>query len=242
MTIWRLLPLKEPTDPLWNMAVDEVLLDGLSGGATVIASPPQADEAILRFYRWSEPSLSVGYFQDVGEAARKHASGGGLGAVRRITGGGVVEHGEDLTVSLSLPVPNRFFPTKALDSYRAIHALLIESLAADFPGLGTVASEAAFRPRSVSNCFQEPVVFDVELGGCKVIGSSQRRRRGRMLHQTAVRLPGDPGRIAYRIRQGFERKLGISFREADLSPREEEAARGLVREKYSRPAFSFKAW
>ncbi len=204
---WRLLPLKEPTDPLWNMAVDEVLLDGLSGGATVIASPPRADEAILRFYRWSEPSLSVGYFQDVGEAARKHASGGGLGAVRRITGGGVVE-----------------------------------SLAADFPGLGTVASEAAFRPRSVSNCFQEPVVFDVELGGCKVIGSSQRRRRGRMLHQTAVRLPGDPGRIAYRIRQGFERKLGISFREADLSPREEEAARGLVREKYSRPAFSFKAW
>ncbi len=203
------------------MAGDEVLLDEPAGGR---------EEAVLRFYRWSEACLSIGYFQDMEETRRKH---GDLPIVRRITGGGMVRHGDDLTVSLALPVPNPFFPAKALDSYGAIHRIFIDSLKRAHPGLQTVRSKSPLKPRSPSNCFEEPVAYDVELEGRKVIGSSQRRRRGRMLHQTAVLLPGDPGRIADAVRGGFERGLGVRFREQPLTLGEQERAAALARSKYA---------
>ncbi|MFL5922767.1 MAG: lipoate--protein ligase family protein, partial [Gaiellaceae bacterium] len=53
----RLLPLAEGDGP-WHMAADEVLLE--SAGAGV---------ASLRFYVWSRPTLSLGYFQP--EAVRR---------------------------------------------------------------------------------------------------------------------------------------------------------------------------
>src|SRR2546425_12321855 len=50
---WRLL-LDPPASGAWNMAVDEVLLDGIAAGT----APPT-----LRFYGWTPPCLSLGYFQ-----------------------------------------------------------------------------------------------------------------------------------------------------------------------------------
>src|SRR5437667_298580 len=50
---WRLL-LDKPASGAWNMAVDEVLLDGVATGT----APPT-----LRFYEWTPPCLSLGYFQ-----------------------------------------------------------------------------------------------------------------------------------------------------------------------------------
>ena len=49
----RLL-IDPPAPGAWNMAVDEVLLETAARWATVA----------LRFYRWSEPTLSLGYFQE----------------------------------------------------------------------------------------------------------------------------------------------------------------------------------
>jgi lipoate-protein ligase A len=47
---WRLL-VDAPAAGSWNMAVDEVLLDGVVAGT----SPPT-----LRFYGWTPPCLSLG--------------------------------------------------------------------------------------------------------------------------------------------------------------------------------------
>ena len=49
---WRLL-IDDPSSGAWNMAVDEVLLDGVATGA----APPT-----LRFYQWRPACLSLGYF------------------------------------------------------------------------------------------------------------------------------------------------------------------------------------
>jgi len=47
-----------PAKGAWNMALDEALLTAAEGG-----------ECTLRFYRWEEPTLSLGYFQAVGDRA-----------------------------------------------------------------------------------------------------------------------------------------------------------------------------
>ena len=68
-----------------NMAIDELLLQS-------------AQVPILRFYRWTEPSVSFGYFGRF-EEAQAFAQERAL--VRRWTGGGIVPHGgDDLTYSL----------------------------------------------------------------------------------------------------------------------------------------------
>ena len=81
----RILIDEEPQSGAWNMAVDETLLE------TAIAS----DLATLRFYRWREPTASLGYFQREADyfAETRFAS---LPAVRRLSGGGTLIHDREL--------------------------------------------------------------------------------------------------------------------------------------------------
>jgi len=51
MSVVRLLPFREADGP-HNMAADEMLLEAAGVG-----------QASLRFYGWSAPELSLGYFQ-----------------------------------------------------------------------------------------------------------------------------------------------------------------------------------
>src|SRR5947207_926902 len=73
------------------MAADEVMLESAGQG---IAS--------LRFYEWSLPSLSLGYFQSA-EMRLHDPALAGLEWVRRLTGGGALVHDHELTYALALP-------------------------------------------------------------------------------------------------------------------------------------------
>src|SRR4051812_32892006 len=86
----RLLPL-ESADGHTNMAADEVLLESALGGV-----------ASLRFYTWSAPTLSLGYFQHAAERAAD-ANLSRLAWVRRSTGGAAIVHHHELTYALALP-------------------------------------------------------------------------------------------------------------------------------------------
>src|SRR5262249_20087454 len=86
----RLLPL-EIADGATNMAADEVLLEGAVAGT-----------AALRFYGWSEPTLSLGYFQPESER-HTDAQLSPLPVVRRATGGSALVHDHELTYALALP-------------------------------------------------------------------------------------------------------------------------------------------
>ena len=61
-----------PKDGAVNMAVDGCLLEESSAGV-----------ASLRLYRWAEPTLSLGYFQEYDDAARKADGLADLPVVRR---------------------------------------------------------------------------------------------------------------------------------------------------------------
>src|SRR4051812_36941289 len=81
-----------PAEGAWNMAVDEAL--GEAAAETKIAT--------LRFYGWSRPTLSLGYFQKHDERVA-HVGSAGCELVRRASGGGAIVHDRELTYSLALP-------------------------------------------------------------------------------------------------------------------------------------------
>ena len=78
------------------MGVDEALLmDAVENGV-----------ATLRFYQWSEPTLSLGYFQRYADR-EQHTASRNCAVVRRQTGGGAILHDRELTYSLALPANHR---------------------------------------------------------------------------------------------------------------------------------------
>src|SRR5207248_11592242 len=89
MTTWLLLRCG-PRSAAENMAVEEALLEA----AGCIATP------VLRFYSWSEPAASFGYFQRYAEVLQLTSL---RPLVRRPTGGGLVTHDADWTYSLIFP-------------------------------------------------------------------------------------------------------------------------------------------
>src|SRR5207237_4047279 len=90
---WRLL-VDSAAPGAWNMAVDEVLLDGVVAGAT----PPT-----LRFYQWRPACLSLGYFQAFEVVDLEGCQALGVDIVRRPTGGRAILHDREITYSVALP-------------------------------------------------------------------------------------------------------------------------------------------
>ncbi|MFO0789454.1 MAG: hypothetical protein U0805_08350 [Pirellulales bacterium] len=109
--------LIDPPQPgAWNMAVDEALLEDAidHGGAS------------LRFYQWSEPTLSLGYFQRYTERV-EHAASQDCAIVRRQSGGGAILHDRELTYSLILP-PGHRLTRDAPHLYETVHAGFIRAI------------------------------------------------------------------------------------------------------------------
>src|SRR5919204_6965449 len=79
-TTWRLLQSGEGSGA-WNMAVDAALLEAVSAGAA---------QPTLRFYGWSPPCLSLGYFQAPDIVDLDACADRGVDVVRRPTGGPAV--------------------------------------------------------------------------------------------------------------------------------------------------------
>src|SRR5215475_11845881 len=92
-------------EPAFNMAFDEALLES----AAELAFP------MLRFYGWTEPAASFGYFQHYSEVERLTLL---RPLIRRPTGGGIVPHDRDWTYSAIFPPCHLWYDFPAVESYR----------------------------------------------------------------------------------------------------------------------------
>src|SRR5215471_6615450 len=90
------------------MAFDEALLEAM----------PRLGFAVLRFYSWTEPAASFGYFQHYSEVQLLTPL---RPLVRRPTGGGIVPHDCDWTYSLVFPNDHEWYALTAVESYRRVH-------------------------------------------------------------------------------------------------------------------------
>ena len=195
-----------------NMAIDEALL--LGGG----------DQPLFRTYRWIERPVSIGYFSSWEQATRIYP---GREIVRRWTGGGMVEHGDDFTYSLLLPGSAE--PPANRDLYREVHTSIVQALAA--PGrVAAVAkgSELSTAPSFLGSCFEHSVENDVEVDGVKVAGAAIRRlRTGVILQGSIQQISVDP-EFATR----FAQKLARAVEKTTLSIVTTWRAQRIANEKY----------
>jgi lipoate-protein ligase A len=177
----NLLPFSVDSGPR-NMALDEAML-----GA---AAEPLA-EAWLRTYGWSEPTLSLGYFQALREVPPAHRE---VAVVRRPTGGGAILHDREVTFALTLPRSHSAAATST-SLYRAVHeairqALLFFDVPAERRG-GLTNENVCPHPFL---CFEDRDPEDLTFGrgGAKIVGSAQRRRRGAVLIHGSILVEGFP--------------------------------------------------
>ncbi len=176
-----------PARGAWNMAVDEALAE----------SSAEHGFAILRFYEWAEPTLSLGYFQAAADR-RGHPASLACPLVRRSSGGGAILHDRELTYSLAVPTGHPV-AADAGRLYRATH----EAIASVLSSFGVITllrlcpeceePVAKCRPSAEPFlCFQRRAVGDLLIDGMKIAGSAQRRRRGVVMQHGSVLLAASP--------------------------------------------------
>ncbi len=227
MPSWNLLPTISAPMP-FQMALDEILFsrrcqalefDTRHPTPVTRNSPP-----ILRFYFSSEPWITVGYSYKTGFGCQVPDVGFQVSVTRRlpfckrITGGGVVRHGNDLMFSLFAAKEDDESFGSIRKSYWKIH----EALKAALEFLN-------FKPRFYrcdenlpkgSDCFQFPIATDLALDGEKIAGGAQKRSAGGMLHEESIRLMKgmDAERLMPALKRAFEKVFRVEIVEVDLDP------------------------
>ncbi len=162
-----------PVDGPLNMAFDETLMH-------------TSTRPVLRVYRWPGPAVSFGYPQRWRDVEPHLA---GRPAVRRWTGGGLVEHGHDLTISLVIPVAYSPAQWGAGEVYEKLHEAAAAALR---PILPDVRAAAPHDLSSGTACFTHPAAGDLLAGERKILGGAQRRTKWGILYQGSLQLPEFP--------------------------------------------------
>ena len=225
--IWRCLH-DGPAAATWNMALDDLLLQRVAS----VGHP------VLRFYSWSKPAATFGYFQHFAEVATWTPL---RPLIRRPTGGGLVQHDRDWTYSLVFPPRHPWYQLRAVASYQALHDWLRRS----FANLGaTTQLSDCCQKDVVGQCFVGAEKFDLLWKGQKIAGAAQRRTRDGLLIQGSVQ----------NIVQGFDQTQWqqamcqttpfadqtVIWHPLEWEPSWSEATAQLVESKYGRREYNEK--
>lgn len=149
--------------------------------AAMLEAAVDEKQCFVRWYRWKEPTLSLGYFQ---KAPSELGVTGSLPQVKRLSGGGAIVHDDELTYSCALPAGHPL-AREPLKLYSVIHHRIAEVLQSDgFPvkGRGRLLADRA----SEFLCFGRGDAMDLVVGDVKVLGSAQRRRKGAVLQHGSL--------------------------------------------------------
>jgi lipoate-protein ligase A len=218
----------------FNMALDEALLENIS----------RLGKPVLRFYGWTEPAATFGYFQKFSEVERATLL---RPLIRRPTGGGIVPHDADWTYSAVFPPGHEWHSLKAEESYRRIHAWLrlvfaklnIETELASCCKKSAIGNRQSAIPGA---CFVGHEKSDLLWHGKKIAGAAQRRNQLGLLIQGSVQPPVSIPRA------DWERAMAAVAAEAfrvrwQTGPADAEllaAARELAAGKFSQSAYNQK--
>jgi lipoyl(octanoyl) transferase len=210
MLALRRLPELVATGPE-QMARDEALLE----------SAADRGVASFRYYRWSEPTWSLGYFQATADRGDRSPANW----VRRSSGGaGILHHApHELTYSVALPAGAAVLPGGESWICHVHHALRDYLKSIGVPARAVVCGEEQKLGEFL--CFLHHTPGDLAIGKHKVVGSAQRKLRGAVLQHGTILLSRSPhtpelpgiAELAGRsideeeLKAGFQRELTRQF-------------------------------
>ncbi len=159
-----------PSDAISNMALDEEIFRAfLEDGVPV-----------FRVYGWESASFTYGVSQKPeNEIDMKRCVFDEIGIAKRMTGGGVLFHNDEITYSVVCAKEDIGEPEGVFVSYRKICAFLISF----YKSLGLDASFALesgdFKSKSVPHelCSASREKYDIVINGKKIGGNAQKRKR-----------------------------------------------------------------
>ncbi len=253
---WRLIESGECSAG-WNMAVDEALLNAFKEG----------DLPILRLYGW-ETSMTFGRFSNARKSvdlAQTEALK--LPCVRRMSGGGILVHGQDLSYSLILPkTPLKERGVK--ESYRHLCRFLI-ALYAKLGHTARFAQELAMESERTNICLAGNEACDIVIEGQKMGGNAQRHTAKALFQHGTIPMQlnaplfqplflepsgldnaatlhklGSPltyEALAALMKKSFCETFGATLMPDTLRLSEVQSARKLLARKYSQRRWNFDA-
>lgn len=251
MKQWRLIR-DGSNDGYWNMAVDEAIVIACREGQ----APPT-----IRFYMWSSPFISIGYFQKTGWIFNDNIDKR-FSLVRRITGGMGVFHERDLCYSIIAPRKENPFSGHLLNACNIISRALIDGLRR----LGIYADNISMKKsrypnRSYyqnNNCFSSLLGDEISVKGKKLIGNARKRWRDIFLQQGSILIESSSyidtslsttmeeiiGRkvkiteVVEALTRGFSTILNIDLIDGELSDHEKILSKRLVEKRYSQESWN----
>jgi lipoate-protein ligase A len=183
---WRLIK-SEPAAGSWNMAVDEAILEAAREGRV----PPT-----LRLYAWQPACLSLGYAQHISDVDLAALKARGWDLVRRPTGGRAILHTDELTYSVTGPENEPRLSGDIVSSYQRLSAAILAALQSLELGVQALPHQKAERGLNGQPvCFEIPSNYEITIGGKKLVGSAQARKKGGVLQHGTLPLYGDLTRI-----------------------------------------------
>jgi len=246
---WRLLITNDNTAAM-NMAIDRAVLVEHSKNHV----PPT-----VRFFTWSPPAISIGYFQSLSEEIDlDNCRNLGVDYVRRITGGGAVFHEDELTYSIVISESHPQIPNNIMDSYGRICGAVIK-------GLDDLGIKSEYKP-----------INDIITGGKKISGNAQTRKMNTVLQHGTILTDVDVDKMfsllkvpnekikdkliadvkervtsikhvlgekiafddaAIAMKKGFEKEFNVELVEGSLTDEEY-----ILSKKFEKECFSAKDW
>jgi len=191
---------------------------------------------LVRFYGWTEPTVSLGCHQTPELAfAKDYCQARGIPWVHRPTGGRAVFHHEELTYMVTSN-DRRHFP---LRSVRRIHREISSALRTGLSRLGIRPAAApgdSIRDRALSRaqkpCFVAPSRHELVHGARKMVGSAQKKTKRSFLQHGSIPLVIHYGLMAAAlgVDAEFLRSKTVSVSEAAGRPVSfDELSQALIR-------------
>lgn len=200
MKNWRFLD-SGYADCYTNMAIDEaIFLEYASGGAL----------PTLQMYGWKPPAFSIGSSQDPKiELDLSKCQKENIAFVRRITGGGIIFHDDELTYSIACSLDDirdlatnmrgaastSTFDISVRGAYKIICSFLIKA----YSMLGLEAKFAVEYDKTLNPlperrdgfCFASKELYDIVINGKKLGGNAQRRQKNMIFQHGSIPLKLD---------------------------------------------------
>ncbi len=181
-TRWRFIE-SAPLDGPGNMALDEALLSSFDPAV----SPP-----VFRLYGWAPPAFSVGRYQDPEKTLDPgRCREAGIAVVRRMTGGGIIYHADEITYSIVCAQWHVPCARSVKETFRKLCSFLLSAyrkLGLD-PGFAVDRDlSGAMLGRRTALCFSGKEEYDIIVEGRKIGGNAQRRLRNVIFQHGSIPL------------------------------------------------------
>ena len=256
--VWRLI-IDSDSDGFYNMAEDEAIFSFYR----------KAKIPTLRIYSWSNPFITLGYFQKPRNVLKiENLEKNKIEFTRRITGGFAILHFYEITYSLSLSCKDLNLPRGVKDSYFVLTSFILNF----YKRLGIkniiFAHNLSNSSKNTNFCFASFEPYDILIEGKKIGGNAQYRRKELIFQQGSIPLKLDFSLIEklinvkrpleaqglsyflnkeldkeglkYKLAQAFEEEFGIDLVFSPLSEEEREETKKLMKGKYTQIFWKFR--